>query len=392
MLTTLFGATATTTSLPNPAADAINSLSNLDEACGSDKSWACRWIYDWTGSDTWAGVADWVLAKPLAIALIVLFAVLASRIARWMIKRTMHRISDPGNQEHLKRLRKRTPGALLRTDEWNLRTEARVHTLTAVFRSLATAFIWFVAVVWILGIVGLDFGPLIAGAGIAGIALGFGTQTMVKDFIAGFFLVVEDQFGVGDVVDLGENAKGTVEQVTLRATRVRDVEGTVWHVPNGQLTRVANKSQEWARALIDVVVPYSADLDQVSELMQSVADDLTSDERWKPDVLERADIWGVQDFATDGIHIRMVIKTKPAAQFGLLRELRRRLKTAFEVAGIPFAHAGGPTEVILRDQRPPDDETAEPAAADDPESAADRGPSRLPGDDVAGGDGSDTTD
>jgi small-conductance mechanosensitive channel len=362
-----------TTTIANPAAEAIDSLSNLDAACGTEKSWACRWIYDWTGSDTWAGVADWVLAKPLAILIIVLVAFLASRVARWVIKRTMQRMADPSSQRHLGRIRKRTPNALLRTDQWNLRTEARMHTLTAVFRSLATAFIWFVATVWILDVLGLDFGPLIAGAGIAGIALGFGTQTMVKDFIAGFFLVVEDQFGVGDVVDLGGEAKGTVEQVTLRATRVRDVEGTVWHVPNGQLTRVANKSQEWARALIDVVVPYDADLDQVSELMQSVADDLAADPRWKPDVLERADIWGVQEFSADGIHVRMVIKTKPAAQFGLLRELRRRLKTGFEVAGVKFAYAGGPTEVILRQPAPPDESADDPAAV--PTSPTDSDPS-----------------
>lgn len=345
MLATLFAQTSTTIS--NPAGEAIESLSNLDQACGDEKSWACRWFYDWTGSDTWAGVADWLLAKPLAILLIVLVAMLASRVSRWLIKRTMHRVGGPGTNRHLTRIRSRTPDALLRTNEWSLRSEARMHTLTAVFRSLATAFIWFVATVWILDVLGLDFGPLIAGAGIAGIALGFGTQTMVRDFIAGFFLVVEDQFGVGDEVDLGGNAKGTVEQVTLRATRVRDVEGTVWHVPNGQLTRVANKSQEWARALIDVVVPYDADLDVITDLMQSVADELTADPRWKPDVLERADIWGVQQLAADGIHVRMVIKTKPAAQFRLLRELRRRLKDAFDAAGEKFAYAGGPTEVVI---------------------------------------------
>jgi small conductance mechanosensitive channel len=343
-------AQSTSTTIPNPAAEAIKSLSNLDEACGDDKSWACRWIFDWTGSNTWAGVADWVIAKPLAIAVVVLGAFLVNRLARWLIKRTMHRITDPNHQQRLARIRKRTPNALLRTDEWNLRTEARVHTLTAVFRSLATAFIWFVALVWILDILGINFGPLIAGAGIAGIALGFGTQTMVRDFIAGFFIVAEDQFGVGDVVDLGGNAKGTVEQVTLRSTRVRDVEGTLWHVPNGQLTRVANKSHEWARALIDVVVPYQADLDEVGGLMTAVADDLTADERWTREVLEAAQVWGVQELGADGIVVRMVIKTRPGSQFGLLRELRRRLKAAFDVAGVPFAYAGGPTEVVLREQ------------------------------------------
>ena len=174
----------------------------------------------------------------------------------------------------------------------------------------------------------------------------------------------------------GGNAKGTVEQVTLRSTRVRDVEGTVWHVPNGQLTRVANKSQEWARALIDVVVPYEADLDAVTDLMQSVADDLTADERWKREVLEQADIWGVQDFAADGVHVRMVIKTRPAAQFGLLRELRRRLKAAFDAAGIAFAYAGGPTEVVLMSPAPDE----RPSRRWPRRSDGDRGPAPRPAD------------
>ncbi len=374
-------AATTTTMIQNPAADAINSLTNLEQACGTDESWACRWVYDWTGSKTWAGAADWLIAKPLAIVLVVVGAMVATRVARWVIKRSMNRIARPGHRERMEKIRSRTPSVLLRTDEWNLRTEARVHTLTAVFRSLATAFIWFVAIVWILDIVEVNFGPLIAGAGIAGIALGFGTQTMVKDFIAGFFLVAEDQFGVGDVVDLGGDAKGTVEQITLRSTRLRDVEGTVWHVPNGVLTRVANKSQEWARALIDVVVPYDVDLDEVTALMQKVANDLTADERWKREVLERADIWGVQDFASDGIHVRMVIKTRPAAQFGLLRELRRRLKAAFDVAGVRFAYAGGPTEVVLKDTGSGDPSSGDPSSGGLPSGEV---PSGEPGDDDPG--------
>jgi small-conductance mechanosensitive channel len=362
---------ATTTTLPNPAAEAITSLSNLDQACGTQKSWACEWVYDLTGSNRWAGVADWVLAKPLAIACIVVVAVIMSRIARWLIGRSMRRIGQPGRRtKHLERLRERTPDVLLSSEEWNVRTEARVHTITAVFRSLATGFIWFVATVWILDVVGVNFGPLIAGAGIVGVALGFGTQTMVKDFIAGFFLVVEDQYGVGDTVDLGGEAKGTVEQISLRATRLRDVEGNVWWVPNGQLTRVANKSHEWARALIDVVVPYQADLDQVCALMQSVADDLTAEEPWSREVLDQPDIWGVQELASDGVHLRMVIKTRPGSQFGLLRELRRRLKSAFDVAGVAFAYAGGPTEVVLRDEVPPGSAPGGHRDADDRSDAA----------------------
>ena len=377
---------ATTTTLQNPAAEAINNLSNLDQACGTQKSWACQWVYDWTGSDSWAGVADWVLAKPLAIALIIVVAIIVSRVARWLIGRSMRRLGQPGRRtKHLEKLRERTPDALLSSEEWNVRTEARVHTITAVFRSLATGFVWFVATVWILDVIGVNFGPLIAGAGIVGVALGFGTQTMVRDFIAGFFLVVEDQYGVGDTVDLGGEAKGTVEAITLRSTRLRDVEGNVWWVPNGQLTRVANKSHEWARALIDVVVPYQADLDRVCDLMKAVADDLTADERWAREVLEAADVWGVQELGSDGVVVRMVIKTRPGSQFGLLRDLRRRLKAAFDLAGIAFAYAGGPTEVVLRDEVPPGSPPGHRHDDDGPGAAA-------PSGDGDAGDPSDPSD
>ena len=138
---------------------------------------------------------------------------------------------------------------LLRSGQWDLRAEARVQTLTVVFRSLASLVVWFIAVVWILQVLGIALGPLIAGAGIVGVALGFGAQNVVRDFLAGFFLIVEDQFGVGDIVDLSPDVAGTVEKITMRATRLRDVNGTVWHMPNGQILRAGNKSQEWARAL-----------------------------------------------------------------------------------------------------------------------------------------------
>ena len=252
-----------------------------------------------------------------------------------------------------------------------MRTEARVHTITAVFRSLATA-------LHLVRRHRLDprrgrrrtSARCIAGAGIVGVALGFGTQTMVRDFIAGFFLVVEDQYGVGDTVDLGGEAKGTVEAITLRSTRLRDVEGNVWWVPNGQLTRVANKSHEWARALIDVVVPYQADLDRVCDLMKAVADDLTADERWAREVLEAADVWGVQELGSrrrrgpHGHQDPARLAVRPAARAaqapeGRLRPGRHRLR----LRGRPHrgrAARRGPARLGPR-SRPDDD--APPASA-----------------------------
>jgi small conductance mechanosensitive channel len=323
----------------------------LQKACGDNPGWACESIYDWTDSERVASVTDWVIAKPLTIFAVVLVAAIVGRIVRRIISRSMRRLMVPAGGGSSGVVSRRTSSVLLSSGDSTLRTDARVETLTAVFRSMATALVWFVAIIWILETVGVSLGPLLATAGVLGVALGFGTQTMVRDFIAGFFLVVEDQFGVGDVIDLGGGAKGTVERVTLRATHLRDVEGNVWHVANGQITKVANKSQEWARALIDVVLPYNTDIDMVSGVMQEVSDALAADPKWSTEILERPEIWGIQEFTTAGVEVRLVIKTLPASQFGVLRELRARLKAEFDSAGIAFAYASGPTEVVLIDGR-----------------------------------------
>ena len=329
----------------------------LTDACGATPGWICERVFDATDSRAWAKSVEWVVAKPLTILITIVIAAILARIGRWMVSRTMGRLlvsQSKGKQhKHESELRRRTSKMILTAGDSSQRAQARFETLEAVFRSIVTAFVWLVAMFVVLDTIGVSLGPLLATAGIAGIALGFGTQTMVRDFISGFFIVAEDQFGVGDTIDLGGGAKGVVERVTLRSTHLRDAEGTVWHVANGQITKVANKSQEWARALIDVVLPYDADVDVVSGVMQEVADSLEADTTWSERILERAEIWGIQEFDADGVHVRMVIKTEPAAQFGVLRELRGRLKTTFDAKGIAFAYAGGPTEVVLTEKVAP---------------------------------------
>lgn len=324
----------------------------LTDACGDDPHWFCERVFDWTDSKTWARFGEWVVAKPITLLVVVIAAALIARLVRWSITRSMKRLMVTGeaNSKRRKGLRRRTSNVLLSSGDSSLRMQARFGTLNDVFRSIGTALVWLVAIVVAFDVIGVSLGPIIATAGIAGVALGFGTQTMVRDFISGFFIVAEDQFGVGDTIDLGNGAKGIVERVTLRSTHLRDSEGTVWHVSNGQITRVANKSQEWARALIDVVLPYNADIDAVSAVMQEVADSLQTDPKWGADILERAELWGIQEFDADGVHVRLVIKTKPAAQFAVLRELRSRLKTTFDERGIDFAYAGGPTQVVITDE------------------------------------------
>ena len=259
--------------------------------------------------------------------MIVLGAAIVSRLARRGIKRTLVRLGQGGLQE-------RARSALRETEELSRRSEQRVEALATVLRSVATAVIWTFAGFMILGQLGIDLGPLLAGAGVVGLAIGFGSQALVRDFLAGLFILVEDQFGVGDVVDLGE-ASGKVEAVSLRTTRVRSIDGVLWHVPNGEIRRVGNKSQHWSRALLDVQVAYGTDLAHARAVIKRVADEV-----WRKGdaVITEPEIWGVESLGANGIDIRLAVDTKPSEQWDVSRELRERLAQALEAEGIeiPF--------------------------------------------------------
>jgi small-conductance mechanosensitive channel len=282
-----------------------------------------------------ADVADFLLGAPLRILAIVIIAWFVNRIARRGVKSTLRTLSSGAVQERVGSLRAAAPAALLQTQEHSLRSEQRIDALTSVLRSLVTFVIYTVAVFMILGEIGINLGPLIAGAGIIGVALGFGSQSLVKDFLSGVFILVEDQFGVGDIVDLDGQTSGTVDAVSLRTTRLRSVDGTLWHVPNGEIRRVGNKSQHWSRALIDIEVAYATDLDHAEAVIAKVADRIARDDA---DVIEQPEVWGVEQLGANGIVIRLVVKTRPSEQFRVSRELRRRIKAVFEEEGIeiPF--------------------------------------------------------
>ncbi len=351
---TVPGAKGTT---PDPATtvhSALSNLANLDDACGTNPSWTCRTVYDfasshgWSSPATWAGAAEWFVAKPLTILLIVLIAIIVNRIARKVIRRGMRRMFDPEHQRARKALRRATPLVLQNTAEHSLRSDARMHTLTTVFQSLASVAIWFIAVISMVQVVHIDLAPFVFSAGVIGVALGFGAQNIVRDFLAGTFIVIEDQIGVGDIVDLGGDAKGTVDQVTLRATRGRDEQGTLRHVPNGQILRVANKSQEWARALLDVEVDRSVDYEAAADVIRRVAEALSAEPDWMAEILSAPEVWGIESFTETGYAIRLVIKTRPASQFGVMRELRIRLLAALTEAHIT-APGGGRPELWVHD-------------------------------------------
>jgi len=299
----------------------------LVRACGTSPGYLCREVYDVTGNNAVAGAADFLATAPLRILLVAIIAVVLNRLALRSIRRFTARLVATASSSSTGRLR-----SMLPSGQPDPRAAGRATTLGDVLRSLATATIYGLALLLILGEVGINLGPLAASAGIAGVALGFGAQSLVKDFLSGVFMLVEDQYGVGDVVDLGP-ASGIVEAVGLRSTRLRDVQGVVWHVPNGQVNRVGNKSQEWSRALLDVEVGYGTDLTAAQATIKGAADEVCGREPWSASVLEPPQVWGVESLGRESVLIRLVVKTAPAAQFSLLRELRLRIHDALERDG-----------------------------------------------------------
>ncbi|MET0902650.1 MAG: mechanosensitive ion channel family protein [Acidimicrobiales bacterium] len=348
----------------------------LEEACGGDPTYICEQVLELTDSEGVAETADVLLSKPFSILLVVVVA--------WVVLVLLHRVIDrfvaslAGQNQpsrRIKRTLRRSPivaqtlrDGALDTGSVSVRAAARAETLGHVLHSVAAFTVWTIAVITILGELGVNLGPLIAGAGIAGIALGFGAQSLVKDFLAGIFIIVEDQYGVGDNIDVGELSgtpvSGTVESVSLRATKLRSVNGTVWHVPNGTVLRVGNMSQQWARALLDVSVAYGSDLELAQAEIKRVADELWQDSGWAGQVLEEPELWGVEALAADGVTIRLVVKTLPAEQFKVLRELRARIKAALDAAGVEIPTVQR-TVWVRRGPGSPDEDDLD-AAADPP--------------------------
>ena len=321
----------------------------LEGACGADPGLVCDWVFQLTSNPGLARFGDWFVAKPLKIVLILFVAFVVSRLLHRSIKRLVARIAErpeppaldaeAGPADPKGRLAALKSRTFATTDALTLseRRRQRAQALGMVLRSITSLVIFTLAIMIILAEFGISLGPLVAGAGVIGIALGFGAQSLVRDFLSGIFMLIEDQYGVGDVVDLGD-ATGVVEEVSLRTTRLRDVEGTVWFVPNGEIRRVGNKSQGWARAVLDVEVAYDTDLDHASEVIKRVADELWQGDFERFTVLEEPEVVGVQALGDSAIAIRVMLKVGPGEQFATSREMRRRIKDAFEAEriDIPF--------------------------------------------------------
>ena len=302
-------------------------------ACAGRSSFVCDTVYRWTGHEVLSVVAAWFVERGLALVVILLGGWLASKAVKRAIGHFTERIGRPDLRDV-----GRDPAA---NEEAELvRAKARAETLAVVLRSVALISIWALTALLALSQLNINLGPLIAGAGIVGIALGFGAQSAVRDFLSGIFMMMEDIYSVGDDIDFGRG-RGTVEKITLRSTSIRTRQGVVWNVPNGKLDFVANYSQLWARAQIDVEVPYDCDLRHAMEIIRQAGQEMWEDPEWGEDELsEPPEVKGVQDLAESGIFIRVRAKTRPSVQWRTERELRLRIKEAFDAAGIemPFPH------------------------------------------------------
>jgi moderate conductance mechanosensitive channel len=312
----------------------LSSLTKGTPDCVKQSDSLCHHVWSVTHTGWLAAGADWFVARPLQILLIIVVAF----VTRWFVHRAIRRLvyttTEGAVPTVLRPLRERTSPRLL--DSAGLLSERRrqrAQTIGSVLRSFATFCVYSIAAILILGELGLDITPIIASAGIAGVALGFGAQNLVKDFLSGIFMILEDQYGVGDVVDAGQ-ASGTVEAVGLRTTRLRDVRGVVWHVRNGEIQRVGNMSQGWARAVLDIPLSYDNDLAFVRQVIKTTADEVWQDPDFSTKVLEEPQVTGIEQLNPDAVVMRLMVKTAPMEQWAVARELRARLVRAFERGGI----------------------------------------------------------
>jgi small conductance mechanosensitive channel len=261
---------------------------------------------------------NWLLSSGLRILLVVIITLVAIKIARVLASRLSASLGKQLDDEESRK---------------------RVTTLSSVIRNILTVVIVIMASMIILGELGIEIGPILAAAGIVGLAVGFGAQSLVKDVINGFFILLNDQVRVGDVVDIGGKS-GVVERVNLRMTVLRDLSGNVHFIPNGTIDVVTNMTKDYSRYVFSIGVAYREDVDEVTEIIREVDEDLRKDAEFAPDIIEPIEILGLDEFADSAVIIKARTTTKPVQQWKVAREFNRRLKKRFDEKNIeiPFPH------------------------------------------------------
>jgi moderate conductance mechanosensitive channel len=318
--------------------EALTDVLPFRPACADDPGTWCSTVFSWTNNDLLARAADSVISSGLQILLIVVIA----GALRYLAHRLISRIVDSATST-----RARIVGRLPRNGAPSTespRAVQRAKTIGSVLRSIASIVIFTVAAIMILAEFGVNLAPILASAGIVGVAVGFGAQNLVRDFLSGMFMLLEDQYGVGDVVDLGE-AGGTVESVGLRITTLRDLNGTVWYVRNGEIQRVGNKSQGYAVAVVDIPVAHTADVTEATELAGRVARERVSQKDLADTVLADVDVLGLEKISTEGLTLRLLVKVKPGQQWAVQRALNAAITDAFDTANVPHPAVFGPLPV-----------------------------------------------
>lgn len=271
-------------------------------------------------------VSAWLLGAGLRLVLIAAIAFVIVRVVHLLVRRFEMEVSDGSGLEVLERAK-------------------RARTLGGLVRNVLTTLVVIVASLMILREVGLDITPILTGAGIVGLAVGFGAQTLVKDIISGFFLILENDVRVGDVVAVGTHS-GVVEDMSLRTMVLRDFEGTVHIIPNGSIDVISNKTKDFSYAVFDVPAAYSADTDQVVAVIREVGGELRQDAAFAPFILDDLEVLGVDAFADSSVTIKARIKTMPIKQWEIAREFRRRLKKAYDAKGLEFPYPTRTMRVI----------------------------------------------
>jgi moderate conductance mechanosensitive channel len=358
----------------------------LTGSCGRDPGIACRLVWDVSHSGTAARLTAVYLAGPANLVLKLAWLVFLALVARALVHRLINRVTIRAADSPLHTRLRQSTGVRVRRKLWGRRRQReravtetalaeadhaltgtasstgasalpdtaavheaaserrhqRAHALGSILRNASSVTIFAIATAIGLGDLGVNLAPVLASAGVVGIAVGFGAQNLVRDFLAGIFMLLEDQYGVGDVINIGD-ATGTVEAVSLRTTRLRDVNGVVWHLRNGALEKVGNESQGWARAVVDVPVPPGLDIADTRQVMEQEAGAMWRERRWRKLMLEKPEVWGVQDISiTDSqVVMRVAAKTLPLRQWEVARELRERVKSALD-AGRPAPLEAGP--------------------------------------------------
>ena len=352
----------------------------LTGGCGDNPGIACRLTWDVTHSTSAAQLVRVYLAGPVSEGLRILFVVVVALVVRAVANRVINKITERAATTTLpvasaairpaiRRHRAPAPPVPSAAEDTAAlsaaavaaagteRHEQRARALGSILRSGVSIVVFGIAALTILGDLGFNLTPLLLSTTVLGVALGFGAQNLIRDYLAGILMLVEDHYGVGDTIHVS-GASGTVEAMTLLTTRLRDVNGVVWHVRNGTIDSVGNESQGWSRAVIDYPVPYEEDLTRIRALMDQAASSMFRERGWRKLMLEKPEVWGAQELSSKEVTMRIVAKTAPMRQWEVARELRARVKAALDAAGVAPA---GPDTIVI---------TAPPASAGSPSEAA----------------------